>query len=488
MKLFITAIHILLSFLLIILLVKSGLIPVSMLIVTGGILFLISGSIILLFWKAQKLWFHILALLLALFTIVVYIFLINYLIEGIKTLNKVTEIAVTHTDIGIFTKGDTDITVTDMDDYTFGILETLDRENTDKALRELKSIVGTEITTRVYAGLPQLLDSILLYDQSDAIIMNTAFVDLFSDLEGYDTAADQLHQVYIQKIEETVQQDNIVEMERIGSKEKDKAEDGEDYIFTMYISGIDSRNGLVSKSRTDVNILATVNTETRQVLLVSTPRDYYIPLSISNGIPDKLTHAGIYGVDVCMDTMEMLYDTDVDYYFRVNFSGFEQIIDALGGITVYSDFSFDEGMLGQVHHFTKGINHLTGASALAFIHERHAFSDGDRQRGRNQMKVIEGVINKAVSPALLMNYKEIMESVVGCFETSIPYEIIADLVQNQLSEGRDWEITSYSVSGSGASKKPYSLSTNAYVMEPDYTTVETAKQMINQVKSGEILD
>lgn len=254
-------------------------------------------------------------------------------------------------------------------------------------------------------------------------------------------------------------------------------------MFSVYISGIDSRSGLIAKSRSDVNIVATVNTETRQVLLVSTPRDYYVPLPISNGQPDKLTHAGIYGIDCSMGTLEMLYETEIDYYFRVNFSGFEGIVNALGGITVDSEVAFSSGD----YSFVQGENYMDGAAALTFARERYAFASGDRQRGKNQMAVIKGVINKAISPALLTNYTSILESVAGSFEASIPYDVLAALVKQQLSDGGEWNIVSYSVDGTGASKKPYSLSTNAYVMEPDYNTVNQAIAMMEQVKNGEIL-
>ena len=253
----------------------------------------------------------------------------------------------------------------------------------------------------------------------------------------------------------------------------------------MYISGIDTRGGVSAKSRSDVNILATVNVDTHQVLLVSTPRDYYVPLPISNGQPDKLTHAGIYGVDVSMGTLEMLYGVPIDYYFRVNFSGFEKIIDALGGITVYSEYEFTTA---AGYHFNVGDNTMNGEQALSFARERYSFSSGDRQRGKNQMAVIKAVINKAMSPAILSNYTELMESISGNFETSMPYDVIADLVREQLDKGGSWNVVTYSVDGTGDSRKPYSLSTNAYVMIPDQSTVDAAIEKINQVRSGETLE
>ena len=243
---------------------------------------------------------------------------------------------------------------------------------------------------------------------------------------------------------------------------------------------------MTAKSRSDVNIIATVNTDTHEILLVSTPRDYFVPLSISGGAPDKLTHAGIYGIDVCMDTLGMLYDIDINYYFRINFGGFVKVIDALGGITVNSDYDFDsKNILG--YHFNKGENYVNGEQALIFARERYAFQEGDRQRGKNQMEVIRGVVKKALSPEILTSYSSILSSLDGCFGTNITYEEIAQILQQQLTNGGDWTIVSYSVNGTGATEKPYSMSQKAYVMVPDQSTVDKAKSLMEKVRNGEVV-
>ena len=235
-----------------------------------------------------------------------------------------------------------------------------------------------------------------------------------------------------------------------------------------------------------MNIRAVINPATKQVLLVSTPRDYYVPLSISNGVPDKLTHAGIYGINVSKGTIGMLYGIDMDYYFRINFSGFEKLIDALGGITVYSGYTFkaDKGR----HQIQKGENQLDGRAALAFCRERYALSGGDRVRGKHQMAVVQGVIQKALSPALLKNYNSVLNSVEGCFETTIPLDLIGKLVSQQLKDNTPWNIVSYSVDGTGDYQVPYSMSMKAYVMQPNMDTVNHAKELIQKVYAGEILD
>ena len=232
-----------------------------------------------------------------------------------------------------------------------------------------------------------------------------------------------------------------------------------------------------------MNIILTLNATTKQILMISTPRDYFVPLSISNGVPDKLTHAGIYGVNVCMDTLDMLYDININYYFRLNFAGFEQIIDALGGVNVNSDYDFDSGNTTG-YHFNKGENHLNGEQALVFARERYAFKEGDRQRGRNQMAVIQGVVDKATQPAFLKNYLSVLDSLDGAFETNVPYDVMASLVRKQLDEGGSWQVLSYSVDGTGDTQKPYSMSSKAYVMIPDQNTVDKAKVLMKKVREG----
>ncbi len=186
-------------------------------------------------------------------------------------------------------------------------------------------------------------------------------------------------------------------------------------------------------------------------------------------------------MDVLMGTLENLYDTQIDYYFRINFTGFTEIIDALGGIEVTSDYDFTAG--GNEYHV--GTNYLNGEEALAFARERYSFSDGDRQRGRNQMAVIEGVVQKAMSPSILTGYLGILESVQDCVDTSVPYDLIAEMVRLQLSENAQWEIESYSVNGSDASGYTYSMTQKLYVMMPDQATVQTAKEKLAGISSSE---
>ena len=259
--------------------------------------------------------------------------------------------------------------------------------------------------------------------------------------------------------------------------------------FVIYLSGVDTRGELTENARSDVNILAAVNPVTKRVALVNTPRDYYVDLAGTSS-KDKLTHAGLYGVETSMETLGNLYGVNVDQYIRINFAGFISIIDALGGVDVYSDQAFTSvGSLGYYDPttFVEGWNHLDGKSALAFARERHAFASGDIQRGINQMKVIDAMLNKIKSPALLMGFSKIMDAAADCFVTSFSQDQISALVRMQLSDFAEWAIESYTVTGtSSSSTKCYSAKgQKLYVMKPDDASVSTAREMIASVLGGE---
>ena len=259
--------------------------------------------------------------------------------------------------------------------------------------------------------------------------------------------------------------------------------------FVVYLSGVDNRGELTENARSDVNILAVVNPVTKQAALINTPRDYYVDLAGTES-KDKLTHAGLYGVETSMATLGNLYGVDVDHYIRINFAGFISIIDAIGGVDVYSDQAFTSvGSPGYYDPttFAEGWNHLDGKSALAFARERHAFASGDIQRGINQMKVIDAMANKLKSPTVLMSFSKLMDAVSNCFVTSLSQEQISALVRMQLGDLANWDIESCSVTGSsGKSSQCYSAKGQSlYVMKPDESSVSKAKELIASVLGGE---
>lgn len=261
--------------------------------------------------------------------------------------------------------------------------------------------------------------------------------------------------------------------------------------FSVYVSGIDVYGDIDKKSRSDVNIIATVNPKTKQILLVTTPRDYYVEIpGVSGGKKDKLTHAGLYGVEASMKTLEALYDVKIPFYARVNFTSMIDIVDKLGGIDVNSEYEFTTGKAsGEIVNVSKGINHFNGKQALAFSRERHNLADGDNQRGKNQQAVITGMIKKAASPAILIKANGIIDSVSGNVETNMSQRQLQSLIKMQLVKGSSWKISSVAAEGTGARNYCYSSGSSLlYVTKPDYNSVEKIKSMIDRVENGEILE
>ena len=476
----ITIIVIMLSVVFMGLLAMTKMIPTIYMLIIGIVLAVIAAIIWLLVWHTRYTGRFIGGTVLAVIMIAILAFGGFYINKTRSAISNISGETTEVTQMAVYVKSDDAAdSVEATAGYTYGILSSLDRENTDGAVAHLNSQFGTEVQTKEYEGLTELADGIL-NGEVNAMLLNSGYLSVYEDMDGYTDFSTKIKEVGTVEVESTIQSaEESTPVEPITTANGGK-------VYTIYLSGIDTRGEMTAKSRSDVNIIATVNTDTHEILLVSTPRDYFVPLSISGGAPDKLTHAGIYGIDVCMDTLGMLYDIDINYYFRINFGGFVKVIDALGGITVNSDYDFDsKNILG--YHFNKGENYVNGEQALIFARERYAFQEGDRQRGKNQMEVIRGVVKKALSPEILTSYSSILSSLDGCFGTNITYEEIAQILQQQLTNGGDWTIVSYSVNGTGATEKPYSMSQKAYVMVPDYNTVDKAKSLMEKVRNGEVV-
>ena len=475
----------------IVLLLYTKLISVKYIGVISAVLLVFLLLVYLLVRKARKKIRFIIGVVLSVLILAVLGTGSLYIYKTVSALDTITGVNKDVTKINVYVKEDDPAQkLADASGYTFGILSELDRDNTDQALQQMYYELGSDVQTNEYSGLSELADS-LNNGTTEAIILNQAYLDVLDEMDNYSSFSSQLREIASLQVETVVQRKTPQVTEATGSTTETSDNSSADAavtdeVYTIYVSGIDTRGEMTASSRSDVNIILTVNTRTKQILMISTPRDYFVPLSISNGVPDKLTHAGIYGVNVSMDTLNMLYDININYYFRLNFAGFEKIIDALGGITVNSDYEFDSQNT-KGYHFNKGENHLNGEQALVFTRERYAFKEGDRQRGRDQMAVIQGVVDKATQPAFLKNYLSVMDSLDGCFETNVPYDIIASLVRRQLDEGGSWQVLSYSADGTGDTQKPYSMSQKAYVMIPDQTTVDKAKTLMKKVREGFML-
>ncbi len=371
----------------------------------------------------------------------------------------------------------------DTEGYTFGYARELDRENSDLLMEHIRSSLQ-DVEDATFETLTDLADA-LYDDQVDALILNKGYLAVLEGTEGYEDFSRQTRIIY----EHEITREIVIDVDRSDVTRKP---------FVVFCNGIDARSSdMTVNSNSDVNILAVVNPRTREVLLINTPRDYYVPLH-RNGQMDKLTHAGVYGVEEIMGTLSDLYDVDIPYYVRINFFGLVDIVDAVGGVDVVSPMAFTTNTMeipdeygnlidGVYFTFPAGQIHLTGREALAFSRERYSFTDGDMQRGRNQMEVIRSIVSKVTSPSVLANYQELLQAVSDSFVTNIDYDQITSLAQMQQRDNRSWHVTTYAVGmGEGSTYQQTYSAGIAWVMPPDYNMVNIAKDLIRQVMDGEV--
>ena len=272
----------------------------------------------------------------------------------------------------------------------------------------------------------------------------------------------------------------IYEYKVLVKEETNKTDTNTTKPFILYISGTDSRTGINTVSRSDVNIVATINPNTRKILLVSIPRDYYVQLHDTTGIKDKLTHAGIYGINKSITTIEDLLDIKMDRYVKVSFDTVKRTVDLLDGIDIESDINFTTWMSKNCKFHT-GVQHVNGFCALAFARERKAYTRGDRHRGENQEQVIIKVLEKITEPKYLLKYNQLLDITNDTFHTNMSKEEITKFVETELKAQTKWQVETYNLDGEGAMLPTYSMgSMNLWVMIPNEETIITAKEKINE--------
>ena len=367
--------------------------------------------------------------------------------------------------------------IEDAADYTFGIQLERGAENMQAAITDIQDELGSDINTVEYDSIQEQAQA--LHDgEVDAIIYNEAYTDILE--EGFEGYKDSVKIIYTHEIR--------VEM-NFGGNASDDSLTKEP--FTVYISGIDVYGDVSQTSRSDVNIIAVVNPNTNQILLVTTPRDYYVEIpGISKGQEDKLTHAGIYGIDASMATLGALYETDINYYVRLNFTSLIEIVDILGGVDVYSDMSFSTGWeSGYEMDVQEGWNHFNGEQALAFSRERKNLPDGDNQRGIHQQAVITAMLKKVLSPTMLLKANSILNQVSQDVETNVSQAQLNALIKYQLGHNAKWSIRSVAATGSPSREYCYSSGdTSLYVTIPDYDVVHDIIDLVNVVEEGGTLE
>lgn len=388
--------------------------------------------------------------------------------------------------------------------YTFGYIKNYDIACTQQVIDRIAQETEGTFATAGYTSLFYMVNA-LLDGRIDAMILNGGFAEILEETKeffDFSTRTKILAQIPVDGPEIELQIEDVMpemaEPEAVTAATEEAsvetepvpAETVESYSvmdpFLVYISGSDSHDKMLTSGRSDVNILAAVNPKTKQVLLINTPRDYYVSNSAGGGEKDKLTHCGLYGINCSMTTLGNLYSEEIAYYVQLNFTGFKKLIDAMGGITVYSDYAFTAIQRTDIR---EGENQLTGQQALDFARERKTLAGGDNDRGKHQMQVIEAVIRKATSgTTIISNYSDIMASIEGMFTMNIPAEMISSLVKMQLSDMSRWNIVAYSATGSNSFEKCYSLpDMDLAVIIPYNTSVSKATRLIDMVFAGEML-
>ena len=358
-----------------------------------------------------------------------------------------------------------------------GYISYIDSESMEYALDDIETNIGS-VKVVDCDDFSQLIEA--LYDESvDAIILDESFRELAT--EDYDDFDDETRVVYqVTKDEETV---------------SSKSVDLTTTPFIVFISGNDNYGELSEVSKTDVNLVVAVNPTTYQILMISIPRDTYYPLH-SYGQYDKFTHSGFYGIDESIATLEDMLGEDINYYIRLNFTSFMNIIDALGGITV--DVPVYETVDGGDGTFTTyksnitispGINNFNSEEALAFVRERKAFVAGDFVRGQNQQLVLEAVINKLCSTKILTSFSSVLEAITDSIDTNFSSDEINSFVAYELKNMPDWNIQSYQIQGDVATKPCYSSGYQELsVVVPYQSNIARAREYIDMVIDGETLD
>ena len=355
--------------------------------------------------------------------------------------------------------------IKDLDGKSIGIYSSKNGEEAIKLLdKKIKS------TSKEYKNVVELFED-LQDNKIDAVLINESTKNLLdTDLADMELKLKEIYKVYV-----SIEKTDIVKVVDITKKP-----------FNIYVAGGDAYGSIDNVTNTDVNMIITVDPVNRKVLLTSIPRDYYVNLpSFGNDAYDKLTHAGYYGIEESVKAIENLLDIDINYYVKVNFSTIEGVIDAIKGVDVYSDYSFNECAYG-IYHFNKGMNHLNGKQALAFARERKSFSDGDIQRVKNQQKVLTAIIDKVTSSTTLVtNFSQILDSVGNSFSTNMETKSINRFIKMQLNDMRGWSIESQNLVGTDLDTYTYTYpNLQLYVMKQDENSIAMSKNKINKYLKG----
>lgn len=443
--------------------ISLGILPLKYLLpilIVLGLIYLSIGKII--FNKRIKSWVKMFLDVICIIFIIIYIFIYYYLNSTLHFMDRIKAGKYQVDNYYILVeKGSSIKELSDIE--VLGIYDS-DDKNYNDAIDKLNEEITYESTS--YDNYIDLGNS-LLKGNVDAILMSASYKDILSEMiNDFENNVEIIYTVEIKS-------ESGIEASDVNITKEP---------FNIYISGIDIFGDISMVSRSDVNMIMTVNPKTHKILLTSIPRDYYVRLHGTTGYKDKLTHAGLYGINMSIETIEDLLEEDIDYYIRVNFTTLINLVDAIGGIDVYSDTAFT-AWTDRSCTYKVGKMHLYGKCALAYARERKVYDGGDRHRVKNQQEVLAAIINKALSSrTLTTKYTNILKSMGNSFQTNIPTEKIYDLINMQLDKMPSWSFDNYSLNGFDSSNYTYTFpNEDLYVMNPDVSTVEEAKIKIDTV-------
>ena len=359
-----------------------------------------------------------------------------------------------------------------------GTLRTIGTQGSSKALKEL-SKDGIVMNQSEYDSLSSMLEA-FYNGEVDSIIINESSRSQILDMESYADFDNNTRVVYqtSYKVENTDKANAVTD---ITSKP-----------FNVLISGSDTRGGFDKNGRSDVIMVATINPKTSTILLTSVPRDFYVTTACDaadgcmQGTLDKITHTGIHGTNTTKRTVEQLLGVEINYTFKVGFDTVTDLVDALGGVDVYVEPGY--AVSTSTFSVHEGVNHLDGQHALAYARERYSYTEGDRQRTKNQQQVLMGIVNEATKPSVITKYASIMDAMANTFSTTMSNEEISDLIKHQINNNPKWKMEQYMVDGTGDTLMCAELGDAASVMVPDQSTVKIAKDKINAILAGKSAD
>lgn len=479
---FLSFVQMIISVVLICVLAYYDLVPEKYLIIGGAAL---GGLFVLTFAMQYKRGIHILGKLISLILSAVMVIGMVYLGKTMSTLDTVTAVKNYQTDkVAVVVLADSKYeTIDDVLGEKFGIMTASDLAKVDRAIEQIEEAHNVTIKRQTYGSYTDLVND-LYSGKIKVMVYNQAMNELIEDQnEGF---LEKIKILDTESVETEVLMDDVPDLPVTEEP------------FIVYLSGLDVYDGMEETSRSDVNIMACVNPVSKQILLVSVPRDAFvtIPGVTGEGGADKLTHAGMYGVNYSIAAMENIFDVDINYYGRINFTAFLMMVDALGGVDVDSDYAFStyykqydpDTKVWEYFYYDKGINHLDGRHALAFARERMNSAIGDYQRARNQEKVITALVDKLQSPAVLTGYTGLLDSMEGHVDTNFTSQQLASLVKMQLNDGAKWNIVMSSVYGYPSSEYCASYGEAPLDVEIlDSDSINAVKEVIADLFAGKVI-